>query len=101
MNHPIVFRATITATIVLGTAGFVLAVLLWRQLRFTRPGRVAFVLAVAIAAFVTQHAVLLLADPAPHLIELSRSVVLGVLLLLVGGTIYARHRRSIGGFRRG
>lgn len=99
--HPIVFRGIIALTIIIGTAGFVLAVLLWRELHQTRPGRVAFVLAVAIGAFVVQHALLLAAEPPADLIELNRSVMLVALLVLVAAVIRARHRRGAGVVGRG
>ncbi|MFB6354509.1 MAG: hypothetical protein ABEJ92_10540 [Halobacteriales archaeon] len=94
--NPIVFRGIMALTIVIGTAGFVLAVLLWRELRHTRPGRVAFVLGVALGAFVVQHALLLAAEPSAHLLELNRSVMLLAMLVLVGAVVYARHVRGAG-----
>lgn len=91
---PIVTRAIIAISIVFGSMGVVLALLLWRQLKYTRAGRVAIALAATASAFVIQHALLLVIEPAPPVYELSRTVMLGALLVVIGLVIYSRHTPS-------
>lgn len=82
-------------TIILGSAALTLAGLLWTQLRYTRPGKLLVALMVVIAAFVTEHAVLLVLDPGPLLVELSRSILLLALLALVGFVVLSRRSRTV------
>lgn len=105
MNHvdeprsvaPLVSRAIIAVSLVFGSMGIVLALLLWRDLKYTRAGRVAIALAAAVSAFVIQHALVLVIGPAPHFYELSRTVVLGALLVVIGLVEYSRLASAGGG----
>lgn len=87
----VVTRATIAISLVFGSMGVVLALLLWRQLKYTRAGKVAIALAATVSAFVIQRALLLVIEPAPHVYELSRTVLLGALLIVIGLVVYSRH----------
>lgn len=87
---PIVTRATIAVSLVFGSMGVVLSLLLWRDLKYTRSGMAAIALAATVSGFVIQHALLLVIEPPPHLFELSRTVMLGALVVVIGLVISSR-----------
>lgn len=70
--------------------GVILSLLLWRSLKHTRAGLTAIALAATVSVFVIQHGLVLVIEPAPHIYELSRTVMLVALVIVIGLVIYSR-----------
>lgn len=97
MADPTLFTASVTVSLVAGTAAGVLALLSWEIFRASPFGRALFALTVVMVAFTLYHAVLLVFDGESMLAaSVVRSAVFTGLAVTVGFVIVSQRRLRSG-----